>query len=57
MPAGMTKFNRETKTLRQLFEKFTKRRLSVFWCERWRKLDQNDLELWREWLESAKERI
>src|SRR6266403_436232 len=39
MPAGMAKFNRETKIAWQLFEKFAKRRPPVFWCERWRKLD------------------
>src|SRR5207249_4708904 len=57
MPAGMTKFNRKTKTPRQLFEKFTKCPLSVPWPKRRRKLDQDNLELWRERLDRAKERI
>src|SRR5216110_1581265 len=57
MPAGMPKFNRETKTRRQLFEKFTKCALSVPWPKRRRKLDQDNLALWRERLDRAKERI
>src|SRR5437762_7629295 len=57
MPAGMPKFNRETKTRRQLFEKFTKCALSVTWPKRRRTLNQDNLELWREWLDRAKERI
>src|SRR5438034_11656116 len=57
MPAGMTKFNRETKTPRQLFKKFTKCPLSVPWPKRRRKLNQDNLELWRERLDRAKERI
>src|SRR5207249_11613565 len=57
MPPGMPKFNSETKTPRQLFEKFTKCPLSVPWPKRRRKLDQDNLELWREWLDRATERI
>src|SRR5260370_35463252 len=53
----MTKFNRETKISRQLFEKFSKRRFSLPWRKRRWKLDQSDLELWRERLDRAKERI
>src|SRR5438034_11739047 len=57
MPPGMPKFNSETKTPRQLFEKFTKCPLSVAWRKRRRKLDQDHLELWRQSLDRAKERI
>jgi hypothetical protein len=57
VPAGMTKFNREAKIPRQLFEKFSKRRFSLPWRKRRWKLDQNDLELWRERLDCAKEQI
>ena len=57
MPSGMTKFDRETKTSRQLFEKFTKRPLSIPWRKRRRKLDQDNLELWCERLDRAKEGI
>ena len=55
MPADMAKFNRETKIARQLCEKFPKRWLSVLRRERRRKLDQDDLELWRERLDRAEE--
>jgi len=53
----MTKFNRETKIPRQLFEKFPKRRFSLPWRKRRWKLDQNNLELRRERLDRAKEQI
>src|SRR5713101_6377133 len=57
MPSGMTKFNREAEIPGQLLEKFAKRRLAIFWCERWGELDENDLEFWRERLDGAEKRI
>src|SRR5436305_14248764 len=50
MPAGMTKFNCQTKTPRQMFKKFTKLELSVPWAQRPGKLDQDKLEVLREWV-------
>ena len=57
MPSRMTKFNRETKIPRQLFEKFAKCRLAIFWCKGWGELDENDLEFWHERLHGAEKRI
>ncbi len=53
----MTKFNRKTKTPRQLREKFTQCRLAIFGSEGWRKLDEDNLELWRNRFDSAQKRI
>ena len=56
MPAGMTKFDRETKISRQLIEKFAKRLPAVLRTKRGRQLDENNLELGRKWLDGAQER-
>ena len=55
MPAGMTEFNRETKCPRQLGEKFTQGLPAIFWCERGRELDKDDLQFRREGIDCAKE--
>ena len=43
MPAGMTKFDRETKIFRQLIEEFAKRLSAVLRSERGRQLDEDNL--------------
>ena len=53
----MTKFNRKPKTLRKLHEKFPQDLSAIFGRERWRQLNQHDLELGLERLDRAQERI
>src|SRR5439155_7008553 len=57
MPSGVTKFNRETKIVRQLFEKFAKRRLASFRCKGWGELDENNVESWYKPLDGAEKQI
>jgi len=57
MPSGMTKFNRKTEAPWQLCEKFTQCRLGIFGSKGRRKLDEDNLKLWRDRLDSAQKRI
>lgn len=57
VPPGMTKFNCETKILRQSAKKIAQGRLTTFWSERRRKLDQNSLQLCGQRLDCAEKRI
>ena len=57
VPPGMTKFNRETKILRQSAKKIAQGRLTTLWCERRRKLDKNSLQLWSQRLDCVEKRI
>jgi len=57
VPPGMTKFNCETKVLRQSAKKIAQGRLTSLWCERRRKLDKNSLQLWSQRLDCVEKRI
>ena len=57
MPAGITKLDRKPKTFRKLHEKFAQRLPAVFRRERWRKLDQHNLQLRLQRLDRAQKRI
>ena len=56
MPAGMTKFDRETKISRQLIKEFAKRLPAILRSKRGRQLDENNLQLRSKWLDGAHER-
>ena len=57
VPAGMTKFNGEPETLRKLHQKFSQNLSAVLGRERWRQLNQHDLELGLERLDRAQKRV
>jgi len=57
VPAGMTKFNRETKTFRKLREKFSQDLSAIFGSKGWRQLDQHNLELRFKRLNRTQKRI
>src|SRR4051794_8134247 len=56
MPAWVAKFDGEAEIARQLREESTERGATGFWRERWRQLDQDDVELRGEWFHRLKER-
>src|SRR5205814_1957200 len=56
MPAGIAEFDREPEIARQLGEESAQQRAAGFWRERWRQLNEDDVEFWGERLERAEER-
>jgi len=57
VPAGMTKFDRETKSFRKLREKFSQDLSAIFGSKGWRQLDQHNLELRFKRLNRTQKRI
>ena len=56
VPASVPEFNRKPEIPWQLQEELAQRMLAVARGQRGRKLDEDDLELWSEWLDRAKKR-
>jgi hypothetical protein len=57
MPSGVSKFEREPETPRQLIEKLAQRCFAVFWRKGGSQLNKNHLELCRKRLNRPKKRI
>ena len=57
VPAGMTKFNGKPETFRKLHQKFSQDLSAILGRERWRQLNQHNLELGLERLDRAEKRV
>ena len=56
MPARVAKFNGKPEIPRQLRQELPQRVFPVRWRERRRELNEDDMELWREWFDGAEKR-
>ena len=56
MPARVAKFNGKPEIPRQLCEELAQRVFSVCWCQRRRKLNEDNMQLWPEWFDRAEKR-
>ena len=56
MPAGMAKFNREPEIPWQLRNEFAQRIFTIGRRQRWRELNKDHLQLWRQGFDCAEER-